>query len=255
MGMNLLPEDCIAKILSFTSPRDVCRSSAVSKIFRSAADSDDVWNNFLPSELPVGVPTYPTRKELFFGLSDHPLLIDNGRMSFWLEKSSGKKCYMMSPRALSIVWGHDPRYWQWISLPGARFNEVAELITVWWLEISGRMNLNLLSDNTAYAAYLVFKFGPTTYGFRQAMEAKVAMAGTESETQPSMVCLMRVPNREGSRVAEPRRDGWFEVELGQLVKRRGDMGEAEMSLRETKNPFEKQGLLLHGIELRPSSYS
>ncbi|VVA93931.1 unnamed protein product [Arabis nemorensis] len=52
--MNPLPQDCIVEILPLTSPCDVCRSSAVSMIFKSAADSDDVWNQFLPSDLPDG---------------------------------------------------------------------------------------------------------------------------------------------------------------------------------------------------------
>ncbi|CAH2068002.1 unnamed protein product [Thlaspi arvense] len=76
--MNNLPEDCIAKILSLTTPRDVCRLSAVSRIFSSAADSDDVWNHFLPSEFPAGFAApegLPTRKRLFFSLVDNPLLL------------------------------------------------------------------------------------------------------------------------------------------------------------------------------------
>jgi hypothetical protein len=46
----VLPEECIAGVLSFTSPPDACRSSSVSTNFRSAAESDAVWESFLPPQ-------------------------------------------------------------------------------------------------------------------------------------------------------------------------------------------------------------
>lgn len=93
--MNDLPEDCIAKILSLTSPRDVCRLSAVSNIFRSAAYSDDVWNHFLPTDFPAGFAApagLPTRKQLFFSLVHNPLLLNDAHLvtflpSFFKESS------------------------------------------------------------------------------------------------------------------------------------------------------------------------
>lgn len=124
---------------------------------------------------------------------------------------------------------------------------------VWWLEITGKINITLLSDDTLYAAYLVFKWNDTPYGFRQPVEASLVLADTEitDAVQPSLVSLMQNPGSEEGQCAEMRRDGWYEVELGHFFKRRGDMGEIEMSVKETKRPFEKKGLILYGIEIRP----
>ncbi|PON63761.1 F-box domain containing protein [Parasponia andersonii] len=36
--------------MSLTSPRDACRSSVVSPLFRSVADSVAVWEKFLPPD-------------------------------------------------------------------------------------------------------------------------------------------------------------------------------------------------------------
>ncbi|XP_010430006.1 PREDICTED: F-box protein PP2-B11-like [Camelina sativa] len=253
--MNTLPEDCIAKILSLTTIADVCRSSTVSRIFRSAAESDNVWNHFLPSDFPAGFVApagLTTRKQLFFSLVHNPLLLNDAHLSFSLERKSGKKCYMMAARSLSIVWGHDQRYWQWITLPNTRFVEVAALILVWWLEITGKINMSLLSDDTLYASYLVFKWNDAPYGFRQPVEASLVLPDTDDHVQPSLVSLMQNPGtEEEAQCAAMRRDGWYEVELGHFFKRRGDMGEIEMSLKETKKPFEKRGLILYGIEIRP----
>lgn len=35
--------------------------------------------------------------------------------SFAIDKLSGKKCYMLGARELSIIWGDTPQYWTWIS--------------------------------------------------------------------------------------------------------------------------------------------
>ncbi|KAI3905558.1 hypothetical protein MKX01_036467 [Papaver californicum] len=45
------------------------------------------------------------------------------------------------------------------------FAEVAELLAVCWLEISGKLETRLLSPKTLYAAHLVLKFVEGAYGF------------------------------------------------------------------------------------------
>ncbi|CAI0551494.1 unnamed protein product [Linum tenue] len=82
--MNALPEDCLSLILCFTSPQDACRSSAVSPEFHSVAQSDTVWQNFLPSDyrriIADSVPAlqFSSKKELYRKLCDS-VLVDGGR--------------------------------------------------------------------------------------------------------------------------------------------------------------------------------
>jgi len=87
-----LPEGCIAAIVSRTTPLDAGRLSVVSKTFRSASDSDEVWNHFLPSDISSIISLYPplantpTRKALYLALSDRPIIVDNGRKVFFFLK-------------------------------------------------------------------------------------------------------------------------------------------------------------------------
>nr|AFK47300.1 unknown [Lotus japonicus] len=187
-----LPEGCIANILSLTSPLDVGRLALVSSAFRSAADSDAVWDRFLPDDFNSIIShssstaaadsssSFKSKKDLYLSLSHNPLIIGDGKKSFQLV--NGKKCYMLSARALSIVWGDTPRYWRWISLPEARFSEVAELVSVCWLEIRGWINTKMLSPETMYGAYLVFKPSGGAYGFEfQSVEVSVGFAGGNAQ--------------------------------------------------------------------------
>lgn len=84
MEFEALPEGCIALILSRTTPVDACRFSLVSKLFHSAADSDAVWERFLPSDYrsiisECSLPNYPSKKALYLALADHPVIIDEGK--------------------------------------------------------------------------------------------------------------------------------------------------------------------------------
>lgn len=76
-----LPEDCISNIVAFTSPRDACVSSSVSKTFESAARSDSVWEKFLPLDYTSLAPAsgaFSSKRELYFALCDH-FLIEDGK--------------------------------------------------------------------------------------------------------------------------------------------------------------------------------
>ncbi|KAG6427290.1 hypothetical protein SASPL_111532 [Salvia splendens] len=284
-----LPEDCIATALSLTSPKDVCRLSAVASTFRSASQSDAVWGRFLPSDYlhiisraldgcDSLLSKFHSKKDLYLHLCDHPLLIDDARKSFQLEKLSGKKCYMLSARDLSIVWGDTLQYWQFISLPESRFPEVAELLDVCWFEIRGKIEMNMLSVNTNYAAYLVFTCKSRVHGFdHQSAEGYVKVSGSESEKRS--VCLdpggaqrhryQLVPRRVGlfyhrlTQMRNPeamlpeepeypkqRGDGWMEVELGECFVE-GQDGELEVSVMEVKGGNWKGGIIVQGIEIRP----
>lgn len=87
-GFSSLPEGCIADVLALTSPRDVCRMSAVASVFLSAAESDALWERFLPADYREIIARssessswrhFSSKKELYFSLCDYPLLIDEGK--------------------------------------------------------------------------------------------------------------------------------------------------------------------------------
>ncbi|KAJ9167091.1 hypothetical protein P3X46_021767 [Hevea brasiliensis] len=280
-GISALPEGCISNVLSFTSPYDACTLSVVSSLFNNAAESDTVWERFLPTDFQSIISrsldhqslsaSSSSKKQLYFRLCQNPILIDDGKKSFTLDKWTGKKCYMLSARDLTIVWGDTPTYWRWVSDPDSRFKEVAELISVCWLEICGKINTQMLSPAAMYTAYLVFKLTKEAYGL-QSHPAKVSvgLAGSESFTRSVFLDVKReqrrgsfnrrgnfgllasVPNA-GSDGGYPkeRADGWLEIKLGEFFNKEGEDGELEMSVLELKGGHWKGGLVVQGIEIRP----
>ena len=86
MDLEALPEGCIANVIGLTTPRDACRLSLISTTFKSAADSDAVWDKFLPPDTNeiLSKSRFQTRskskKELYLTLSHNPILINDGNM-------------------------------------------------------------------------------------------------------------------------------------------------------------------------------
>jgi len=84
-GFEDLAEGCISSILSRTTPVDAGRLSLVSKTFLSAADSDAVWNHFLPSDIDSiisqspSLANAPSKKALYLALSHRPIIIDDAK--------------------------------------------------------------------------------------------------------------------------------------------------------------------------------
>ncbi|XVE81399.1 hypothetical protein DITRI_Ditri15bG0060200 [Diplodiscus trichospermus] len=255
---RVLPEECLSLIISLTSPRDACRSALVSPVLKSVADSDAVWERFLPSDYMeiISKSSSPSllslsKKDLYFHLSFHPILIENGSLCFQLEKETGKKCYMLGARALSVTWGDTPRYWRWTSLPESRFSEVAELKLVWWLDVRGKIETRILSSRTNYGAYLVFKLNRNRYGFRErTVDMHVNVEGTASAEVQSVYLD---PPQNVAQQAQEKGDGWMEIEMGEFWNERGDDGTVECILREVDTGYHKQGLVIEGIELRPKA--
>ncbi|KAJ4722952.1 F-box protein [Melia azedarach] len=259
---SVLPMECVSHIISLTSPRDACRLLAVSPAIRSAANSDAVWEKFLPSDYQEilsnsassssSLLTSLSKKELYFHLCRNPVPINNGTMSFALEKENGKKIYMIGARGLSIAWGDEPSYWIWISLPESRFAEVAELKLVWWFDVKGRIETNILSSKTTYAAYLVFKFAESRHGFeRRPVALGVYIEG--SDNQERRTAFLNPPANMGRLTDQDRGDGWMEIEMGEFFNENGDDGTLVCSVFDFSRYHTKRGIIIQGIELRPKN--
>ncbi|KAI9099009.1 hypothetical protein K1719_024776 [Acacia pycnantha] len=272
--MDALPEDFVSAILSHTSPAEASRCSVVSSTFRSASDSDMLWQSFLPSDYHdivsrALVPLhFSSNKDLFFALS-HSILIDGGNKSFKLDKSSGKKSYILSARELSISWSDSPLLWSWIPVPESRFPVVAVLRTVSWLEIEGKIRTGSLSPSTWYGVYMIMKVSVRAYGLESAVSRVCVGVGEqvkngraylwhEPEKTQKMKKLFYRDERESEeeeddeeRVAIPckREDGWMEIKVGEFFSGKGD---EEVRIRVTELGYQlKGGLILEGIEVRP----
>ncbi|KAF7132256.1 hypothetical protein RHSIM_Rhsim09G0053000 [Rhododendron simsii] len=250
-NFSVLPEGCISQILSMASPRDACRSSAISPLFKAAADSDGVWEKFLPSDYrqiisrSVSPVVFPTKKHLYLSLCDSPLLLDGGKL---VVKP------IAIPSSLATL--------SFLLLQS--FSEVARFLLVRWLDIGGRINTAMLSANTTYAAYLIFKISDHN-GLKSLLVKSYVRFVKELEygypddlsctVYLTLGTVRSLPREQIGRLPQMRRDGWMEIELGEFYNDEGDEGEVEIRLRDVRGSkigqIVKGKLIVEGIEVRP----
>ncbi|XP_057418867.1 putative F-box protein PP2-B12 [Lotus japonicus] len=254
-----LPDECIADILCRTTPLDVARISVVSKNFCSVIDSDTIWDHFLPSDYrsiisqSFSMDSVPSKKALYLAFSDHPIIIDQGKKSFQLDRKSGKKCYMLSARALNISNSDDERYCRWVTIPESRFEEVAMLKDALQFYISGTINTIDLSSNTQYAVFLVFKL-ITTHGFyydpvlllMRIFGGPICTKGACLDMRLEAMSTYNMPQYPNM-----RSDGLLEIEMGEFFSSGPKDGEVEMGVMILKSVSWRGNFYLEGIEVRP----
>ncbi|KAL9227441.1 hypothetical protein vseg_003129 [Gypsophila vaccaria] len=279
-GLNLLdlPENCLSQIISLTSPLYILRSSLVCKLFCSLAKSDFVWNRFLPSDFdhhhnPFFIQrckSFPSKKHLVLFLCRSFLLFDGDFKSISLDKWSGKKCYMLGARELSIDLGDNPNCWRWKPLSDSRFPEVAELLGVTHLQITGKISTTLLSPNTTYHAYFSFKLRSWSRGFEvRPVKVSVSMidpSGAYISSSGSSVTrtfylkaqesdtlrLNILDDEETFMNGRDSIDKWMKIDMGKFFNcADSNVAALEMTLTSTDLAFLKSGLIVHGIELLP----
>ncbi|CAH9129748.1 unnamed protein product [Cuscuta epithymum] len=249
-----LPEGCIAEIVSFTSPADASALSVISKRFKSATESDSVWKKFLPPDIDEivsksSIPSYlaPTKKDLYALLSHSHILLDGGKLGFFLEKSTGKKCFIVAPSELVFtekIYSNGQIMVQ--ELIFARSSDVAvlNLMAGRMFNILGRITPQKLSEETHYSSYLVYKLSPKRSYFN------VSFTGCRFVDNEGRV----VRDRMNSYVRIPvsREDGWFEVEIGTFFNAEGNRSDVESCVFNLCLQF-GQSLIVRGIEFRPET--
>nr|GLL44205.1 F-box protein At2g02240-like [Ipomoea trifida] len=266
--MEQLPEDCISEIVSFTSPVDAAVFSVISKRFKASSESDVVWIKFLPYDIEdyisrssSYIPVFPTKKDLFLFLSNSPILLDGRRMSFSLDKKTGKKCFTIAPRVLTFTGVNDPMHFITVHEGISRFAEIGVLhLSENLREICGRISCRMLSEEIQYASYLVYRtvlfgyFTPPVKGVCRFVENE---SREEAEERASLISLDARGDSHfllGTFVPRNRPDGWLEVEIGSFfnVGRNPDnLGEVESIIFAMGDFSMYLNIIVQGIEFRP----
>lgn len=280
-----LPESVVAQVISLTSPRDACRCAAVSPFFRDAADSDLVWDRFLPRDYrdilsrssrttSSSSSSEKKKKELYLRLCDVGAVVvddeggEGGETAVWVARESGGKCVALSARRLSLPWDDGELSWKWTPHPQSRFGEVAQLVSCTGLDIYGRLPATSLTSAIDYAAYLVY--GVADGGHRRGLsfpdqETAVAVGGRAESCRRHAVCLcpddavareVRGVDSDGEvRWPTTRDDGWSELEMGRLCI--DDAACVDLAEEVVVVSFEvlgwhpKSGLIVEGVVFRP----
>nr|AWL54287.1 phloem protein 2-2 [Boehmeria nivea] len=167
-GLGDLPENCVSSILKQLEPPEICKLAILSTTFHSASLDDLVWESKLPSNYKFlvdkvvhgssssSINSYRNKKEIYAKLCQHNRF-DGGTKEVWLDKGSGKVFLSISSKALRITGIDDRRYWNYIPTEESRFQTVAYLQQIWWVEVSGELEFEFPAGN--YSLYFRLQLG------------------------------------------------------------------------------------------------
>ncbi|XP_010538627.1 PREDICTED: disease resistance protein RPS4-like [Tarenaya hassleriana] len=154
----------------------------------------------------------------------------------------GRASFMIYARDLSIEWSESKKRWTWISVkenPNDEAIEVAKLIEVYWLDITGRFMMSDLTKGTTYEVVFVVKIQDPAEGWHVPVNVKLTLPTGEN---PERKVNLRTQTR----------GRWLEIPAGEFVTpENDDDGYVEFSMYEhntTDTP--KKGLFVKGVAIR-----
>ncbi|XAR55035.1 hypothetical protein NMG60_11030410 [Bertholletia excelsa] len=140
-----LPESCLASVLIYLDPPEICRLAVLNKAFRGASSADFVWETKLPANYESIVervfgdfPSKLCKKDLYARLCQ-PNSFERETKKMWLDKMTGGVCLSVSWKGLAITGIDDRRYWTRIPTEESRFGLIAYLQQIWWFEVDGEV--------------------------------------------------------------------------------------------------------------------
>ncbi|KVH84535.1 F-box protein PP2-A13-like [Cynara cardunculus var. scolymus] len=143
LNLGDIPESCLALVLSYMEPPEICKLARINRTFRAASSADFIWISKLPSNYHylLGKSFVNDKKTLgvkeIFARLTRPVSFDAGNKEYWVDKITGGVCVSISSKALTITGIDDRRYWNHIPSDESRFPTVAYLKQTWWLDVDG----------------------------------------------------------------------------------------------------------------------
>ncbi|KAF3638030.1 hypothetical protein T459_04966 [Capsicum annuum] len=173
--------------------------------------------------------------------------LKQNKQKYWIDRTNKANCFMLYAEDLSITWGKDNRYWNWVDIKETSDENfiAAELKSVCWLEVCGSFDTAALTPETLYEVVFVVKIKENADGLES---ITVRLIIPNKSSNELTVNLMNVTEREK----------WIEVPVGEFFtsnefKRKKKREEIEIFLYETEKLDCKQGLVIKGIVIRPKA--
>ncbi|KAF2311152.1 hypothetical protein GH714_019719 [Hevea brasiliensis] len=255
-----IPESCMASILMHLDPLEICKLARLNRAFHAASSADFIWELKLPSNyrfiLDKVFDANKTmgdlgKKDLYSKLCK-PSPFDGGTKEMWLDKNTGGVWLSISSEALTITGIDDRRYWNHIFTDESRFQKVAYLQQIWWLEVDGEFEFQFPAGT--YSLFFRLQLGKSTKRMGRRVCNTEHIHGwdvkpvrfelTTSDGQHAVSqCFLDNPGN------------WVHYHVGDfVVKHPNESTNIKFSLTQIDCTHTKGGLCLDAVFIYPSSF-
>ncbi|KAF5774394.1 putative protein kinase RLK-Pelle-LRR-VIII-1 family [Helianthus annuus] len=230
----------------------------------SDSDSDANWEEKLPVDYEdimkrsKNTLQWTTKEEAYSIICKGFLISDEEtKIGIWFSlDKNGKKCHMLSA---ALIWDWEKK----VLSPESRFGEAIRWVYDRYFKIKTEVQSQLVSSETTYACYLVYKLPKNQSRF----EAPVAVEDKLCETRDTnwyiyltspQIPVIRPKTGQNTHnplnrpkiksLPQQRNNGWIEVQIWELRAATTIKMELELSFVDRRNIG---GLIIEGIEFRP----
>nr|GFA36716.1 protein kinase-like domain, phloem protein 2-like protein [Tanacetum cinerariifolium] len=171
---------------------------------------------------------------------------------FWLGEVREKKLLVLSAKAAIYKFFDVDLF---TSKPSAhsRFQEVLELLPQQVFYVNCTIRTQMLSPDTEYVCYLVFKVSEEYQGLRNPVRVRDLLHQENNEAEfvyfinPSPLNINDI-----TRVPQEREDGWMEIQVWKFYSTYEFKDDSlSMNMKFTSHEGTMSGLIICGLECRP----
>ncbi|KAK2664656.1 hypothetical protein Ddye_003230 [Dipteronia dyeriana] len=254
-----LPESCVAPIIAYLDPQEICKLASLNRAFRGASFADFVWESKLPSnyqtliEKVLGDLEENLGKREFFARLCRVNPLDGGNKKVWLDKSSGGVCLSISSKGLVITGIDDRRYWNHIPTDESRFASVAYLQQIWWFEVDGEVEFPFPAGT--YSMFFRLQLGRASKRFGRRVCNTEHVHGWDKK--PAQFQLWTSDGQHASSQCILNETGkWIEYHIGDFVVDNASAStKIKFSMTQIDCTHTKGGLTLDSVQIYPSKYA
>ncbi|KAK9049937.1 hypothetical protein SSX86_031094 [Deinandra increscens subsp. villosa] len=201
---------------------------------------------------------WTTKKEAYSVIRKGFLINDDGKKWFFLDEN-GKKCHMISAKG----GGDFGEFDRMLPFPDSRFGEALVLAISRRYEINCKTQSQLVSSETTYAGYLVYKLPKHQSGYEAPMQVRKGQDESyvylkhpdtpfiRPKTHKKPHNPLNRPKLKG--FPQQRIDGWMEVQICDFrtTTTTTDVMPIHIFLTSSNPMMSLFGLIIEGIEFRP----
>ncbi|XP_011625996.1 F-box protein PP2-A15 [Amborella trichopoda] len=281
-GLGDIPESCVAGVLKYLTPPEICNLARLNRAFRAASSSDSVWNSKLPpnwqfllqllstpqtqaqaqaqTQAPAPAPAPLTAKKDIFAFLTRPLPFDNGTKLVWLERNTGAVCLSISAKAMCITGIEDRRYWNLLPTEESRFRVVAYLQQIWWFEVDGQLKFRLPAGlyNLSFRVHLgrpsrrlrrrVCNFEHTHGWDLKPVRFELSTADGQQDS-----CECCLDGHDKDSMGGSARGCWVDYQVGKFIVSDSDSWtEIRFSMKQIDCTHSKGGLCVDSVSIIPN---
>uniref|UniRef100_A0A1J3IUM9 Protein PHLOEM PROTEIN 2-LIKE A8 n=1 Tax=Noccaea caerulescens TaxID=107243 RepID=A0A1J3IUM9_NOCCA len=161
-------------------------------------------------------------------------------------KENRQGVFIVPARKLDITHAENPVKWTWSSIYDSFTEtniEVATLIKVYWLQITGNFHTRNLTPGTKYEVVFLMNLEETAFGWEEPVTLKLKLTARDG-TESLQERILRLDDYIG--------ENWVDIQVGEFeVPPKNDAAKMFFSLHQYVTDDRKNGLIVKGAAIRP----